>query len=193
MACVRAAASFWLSAERVVAASACGTGARSRAAWRAVPGTRLATEAMAARRPNSRREMERFFESFMGPSAVMEWSGRLRLARLANPRSGINRSLANRFAGIIAGGLELFQVGVAFNEFLGAAAGEADGKAAVVFVPLDSHNRANAVFGVTNFTAKERVAIPGMPRRTAKGNGAGGGPPRSRRRESLRLLPANSA
>jgi len=55
------------------------------------------------------------------------------------------------------GRLDLLELGVAFYEFLGAAAGEGDGEAAVVFITFDSDDGAYAVFGVADFLADERI------------------------------------
>ena len=48
---------------------------------------------------------------------------------------------------------DLFELGVAFYEFFGAAAGEGYGDAAVVFVAFDGDDSADAVFGVADFAA----------------------------------------
>src|SRR5256885_14682936 len=60
-------------------------------------------------------------------------------------------------------GLEL---GVAFDEFFCAAAGEAHGEAAVVFISFDTDDGADAVFGMANFAAEHGVGWGAAGKRT---------------------------
>jgi hypothetical protein len=53
--------------------------------------------------------------------------------------------------------LGLGELGVAFDEFFGAAAGEGDGEFAVVFVAFDTDDSADAVFGVADFLAEHGI------------------------------------
>ena len=50
-------------------------------------------------------------------------------------------------------------MGVAFDEFLGAAAREADGEAAVVFIAFDADDGADAVLGVAHFAAEQGIGF----------------------------------
>ncbi len=61
------------------------------------------------------------------------------------------------------------ELGVAFDEFFGAAAGEGDGEFAVVFVAFDADYGADAIFGVPDFLAEQRIAAGGF---FAEGAGA---------------------
>ena len=58
--------------------------------------------------------------------------------------------------------LGLGELGVAFDEFFGAAAGEGDGEFAVVFVAFDGDDGADAVFGVADFLAEHGVGGGGF-------------------------------
>src|SRR5258707_3211030 len=49
------------------------------------------------------------------------------------------------------------QLGVAFDEFFWAAAGEADGEAAVVFITFDVDDGADSVFGMADFAAEHGI------------------------------------
>src|SRR5882672_12792853 len=60
------------------------------------------------------------------------------------------------------------ELGVTFDEFFCAAAREADGDAAVVFVAFNSDNGANAVFRVAYFAAEHGVGGSTARRRTAE-------------------------
>src|SRR5215470_12327336 len=60
-------------------------------------------------------------------------------------------------AGRVNAQSDLLEVRVAFDEFLGAAAGEGDGEAAIVFVAFNADDGAHAVFGVANFLADQRI------------------------------------
>src|SRR5881394_1060407 len=51
-------------------------------------------------------------------------------------------------------GLEL---GVALDEFFCAAAGEADGEAAIIFIAFDADDGADSVFGMANFAAEHGI------------------------------------
>ena len=51
------------------------------------------------------------------------------------------------------------ELGVAFDEFFGAAAGEADREAAVVFIAFDADDGADAVFGMADFAAEHGVGF----------------------------------
>src|SRR5256885_5134926 len=62
-------------------------------------------------------------------------------------------------------GLEL---GVAFDEFFCAAAGEAHGEAAVVFISFDTDDGADAVFGMANFAAEHGVGWGAAGSRTTE-------------------------
>jgi hypothetical protein len=53
----------------------------------------------------------------------------------------------------------LLELGVAFYEFFGAAAGEGDGKAAVVIVAFDANNSAHSVLRVADFLAEQWIGI----------------------------------
>src|SRR5882724_10443486 len=62
-------------------------------------------------------------------------------------------------------GLEL---GVALDEFFCAAAREADGEAAVVFITFDADDGTDSVFGVTNFAAEHGIGWCTARSRTAE-------------------------
>src|SRR5579859_2346182 len=53
--------------------------------------------------------------------------------------------------------LRRLELRVAFDEFFCAAAGEADGKAAIVFIAFDADDGADTEFGMANFAAKHGI------------------------------------
>ena len=53
----------------------------------------------------------------------------------------------------------MLELGVAFDEFFGAAAGESDGEAAIVVVAFDADDSADSVLRVTNFLAEQGIGI----------------------------------
>src|SRR2546430_13045207 len=69
---------------------------------------------------------------------------------------------------VAATSLGWLELGVALDEFFCAAAGEADGEAAVVFVAFDADDSADAIFGVANFAAEQGVGWGAARSRTAQ-------------------------
>ena len=51
------------------------------------------------------------------------------------------------------------KLGVAFDEFLGAAAGKTDGEATIVFVTFNADDGTDTVLGMPDFAAKQRIGF----------------------------------
>src|SRR6202040_700133 len=59
--------------------------------------------------------------------------------------------------------LHLFQLSVAFDEFLCAASGEADREAPILVVAFDAHDGANSIARVANLLPQKRIRIGAAP------------------------------
>ena len=64
---------------------------------------------------------------------------------------------------------DLLQLGVTLDEFFGAAAGEGDGEAAVVFVAFNADDGADAVFGMAHLLTDQRIGAGAAPCGAAEG------------------------
>jgi|HubBroStandDraft_5_1064220.scaffolds.fasta_scaffold12988_2 hypothetical protein len=60
------------------------------------------------------------------------------------------------------GWLGLGELGVAFDEFFGATAGEGYSEFAVVFVAFDADDGADSIFGMADFLAEHGVGAGGF-------------------------------
>src|SRR6266481_8201517 len=88
-------------------------------------------------------------------------------------------------ATVPAPALHLFQLGVALDEFLGAASRETDGKAPVFIVALDADDRANAEIRVANLPTQKRVRVGAASCGRSGKHVRAGGPARRGRRNRL--------
>src|SRR2546423_1114086 len=77
--------------------------------------------------------------------------------------------------------LHLLEGGVALHEFLGAAAWETDRELAVFIIAFDADDGTDAIVGVADFLAEERIAVfAALCGRTREGARAGRTPRSSR-------------
>src|ERR1700674_1035981 len=85
----------------------------------------------------------------------------------------------------VASASHLFQLGVALDEFLRAAAGETDGETPVLIVALNPDDRADTEVRVANLLAQKRVRVGAASRGRPRVRARSGGPARRRRRNRL--------
>ena len=79
-------------------------------------------------------------------------------------RTGDRSVAATSHSAFAARGLGELEIGVAFDEFFGAVIGEADGEAAVLAFAFDADDGAQAVAGVADAFADERILFCGGAR-----------------------------
>ena len=73
-----------------------------------------------------------------------------------------------RGATFVASELHLFQLSVAFDEFLRPATGETDGEPSVLVVAFDTDDSADTIARMANLLSKKRIRIRAASHRRAR-------------------------